>query len=133
MHPRDAAQQATDQHDRTWPEPIDEVAFDRHQPGFREHEDRERDLDRRAAPAIFVVDRIDEQGPAVLQVGDHRHADDADEQAAATDRTRAGKCPSTIVPFWIFIPAVLGNVVGSCVSCSGERRTYKNPNLRHPS
>ena len=59
---------------------IDEPGFDRDQPGLGHDEDREGELDRGAAPVIFRIDRIDEQRPAILQVGDHRHADDAHDQ-----------------------------------------------------
>src|SRR5262249_39662809 len=55
------------------------------QPGFGDDEDGEGELDRRAAPVILGVDRIDEQRPAVLQVGDHRHADDAHHELEPTE------------------------------------------------
>jgi hypothetical protein len=29
---------------------------------------------------VFLVDRIDKESPPVLQVGDHHHADDADQK-----------------------------------------------------
>ena len=61
---------------------VDQIAFERHQPSLGEDEDREGDLDRRAAPVIFLIDRIDEKRPAVLQVGDHHHADDAEDKLA---------------------------------------------------
>src|SRR5678815_5537375 len=59
-HPRDATEQAADQNDGTWSEPIDEITFDRHQPGLREDENGERDLDGCARPAIFDRYRIDD-------------------------------------------------------------------------
>jgi hypothetical protein len=34
----------------------------------------------RARPAVAVMDRLHEQRPAVLQVGDHHHAGDAHPQ-----------------------------------------------------
>ena len=77
IDPRDADQHAADQHDDLGPEAVDEPALERHQPCLGQHEDGEGHLDRSAAPAILLVDRIDEQRPAVLQVGDHHHADDA--------------------------------------------------------
>ncbi|MGY3411417.1 hypothetical protein ACVWZV_007530 [Bradyrhizobium sp. GM5.1] len=42
---------------------------------------------------VRVIDRIDEQGPAILQVGDHRHADDAHDQLepAETCAERRGR------------------------------------------
>ena len=50
---------------------------------------RECDLDRRAAPVVLLIDRVDEQRPSILQVGDHHHADDAEDQL----RARAS-CPT---------------------------------------
>ncbi|MGY4435870.1 hypothetical protein ACVWWO_008347 [Bradyrhizobium sp. F1.13.1] len=54
-------------------------------PGFGDDEDGEGELDRGASPMVRVIDRIDEQRPAVLQVGDHRHADDAHDQLEPTE------------------------------------------------
>ena len=77
---------------------VDEPGFDRNQPGFRHHEQREGQLDRGAAPVKFRVDRIDEQRPAILQVGDHRHADDAHRKLQPAEvwrfshRRRCGGC-----------------------------------------
>ena len=68
---------------------IDEIGFDRNEPGLGSDEDREGGLDRGATPMIFGVDRIDKEGPAVLKVGDHRHADDAANQL---DPARSGGC-----------------------------------------
>ena len=73
-HPADAAQQTAEQNDNPWAVLVDEPAFDRDQPGFGQNEDGERDLNRGASPPIFVVHRLDEQRPTILQVGDHRHA-----------------------------------------------------------
>ena len=67
-------------HDPARPEAVDEIALDRHEPGLDQHEDGEGHLDGLAAPVEFRVDGIDEQRPAVLQVRDARHADDADDQ-----------------------------------------------------
>jgi hypothetical protein len=78
QRPGNADQNAANQHDNLGPEAIDEPAFDRHQPCLGKHKDAERHLDRGAAPMILLIDRRDEQRPAVLQVGDHHHADDAD-------------------------------------------------------
>jgi hypothetical protein len=38
-----------------------------------------------------LVDRVHEQVPAVLQVGDHHHADDADHQLQPTISRRCGR------------------------------------------
>ena len=50
------------------------------QPGFEQHEQREGDLDRRAVPSECLLDVGNEKRPAVLQVGDHHHADNADDE-----------------------------------------------------
>ena len=60
------------------PVAIDEPGFHRHQPCLGGDEDREGELDRRAAPVELGVDGIDEERPAILQVGDHRHAENAE-------------------------------------------------------
>ncbi len=66
--------------DGTGAEPVDQPALDRHQPRLDDDEDRERQLDRRQSPVILRLDRIDEQRPTVLQVGDEAHADDAEDE-----------------------------------------------------
>ncbi|MNM98068.1 hypothetical protein D3C81_1105890 [compost metagenome] len=78
--PGNGAQQAATHHYRARAVLVDEVALDRYQPGLRHDEDGECHLDRGAAPVVFIVDRVDEQRPAVLHVGDHRHADHAEDQ-----------------------------------------------------
>jgi hypothetical protein len=67
-------------------ETIDEPALDRHQPSLGGDEDAEGDLDGRGTPVIFLIDRIDEQRPAILQVGDHHHADDAADELSPASR-----------------------------------------------
>jgi hypothetical protein len=59
---------------------VDEVGFDRNEPGLDEHEQRECDLYPRPAPVILGLDRADKQRPAVLQIGHAGHRDDADGQ-----------------------------------------------------
>ena len=44
-----------------------------------------RELDRGTAPAMLVGNRIDEQRPSVLQVGDHRHAHDSHRELAPSE------------------------------------------------
>jgi len=78
--PCNRAQQAASDDHRTRPVFVDEIAFNRHEPCFGHDEDRERDLNRGTAPLVFFVDRIDEQCPAVLHVGNHCHADHAEYQ-----------------------------------------------------
>ena len=78
--PRQADQKSGNHDHPLRAEAVHEIALHRHQPGFGEHENSKCHLDRWLAPVEFVVDRIDEQRPAVLKIGDHRHADDADDQ-----------------------------------------------------
>jgi hypothetical protein len=78
--PRKSAQDPAHEHDQPRPVSIDEIAFDRHQPGLEQHENRERHLDRRATPVMLAVDGIDEQRPTVLKVGHHRHAKNAEDE-----------------------------------------------------
>ena len=54
--------------------------MDRREPRLERDEDAKRDLDARNVPAVLLRHRRDEQRPAVLQVGDQHHADDADDQ-----------------------------------------------------
>ena len=79
---------AAERHDDARAETVDEPAFDRHQPCFGRDEDAERDLNGGGAPMIFLVDRIDEQRPAILQVGDHHHAEDADHELVPASKWR---------------------------------------------
>ena len=87
-HPGDRDQHAAAADHDLRAELVDQVTLDRHQPGFGQHEDGEGHLDRGAAPVVFLIDRIDEQRPAVLQVGDHHHADDAEDQLTPARRFR---------------------------------------------
>ena len=97
-HPGDRHQKARAADHDARAELVDEIALDRHQPRLRQHEDCECDLNRRPPPVVFVFDRTDEQRPAVLQVGDHHHADDAEDQLPPTGRVgreRAFRCRSS--------------------------------------
>ena len=73
---------------------VDDPALDRRQPGFERDKDAEGDLDVGDSPAMRHVHRMNEQGPAILQVGDHHHADDADDQLEPTVRCRYGGRPA---------------------------------------
>ncbi|KAK0339965.1 hypothetical protein LTR94_032433, partial [Friedmanniomyces endolithicus] len=65
-----------DHHART--EFIDEVAFERCEPGLDDDEQREGDLDAGPRPAELTLDFGNEQGPCILDVRGGDHADDAD-------------------------------------------------------
>ena len=78
--PSDGAEDAADQNDDARAVFIDEPAFDRHQPGLEQHEQRKCPLDRGAIPSEFLLDVGDEESPAILVIGDHHHREDADGQ-----------------------------------------------------
>jgi hypothetical protein len=78
--PSDGAEDAADQHHEARAVFIDKPAFDRHQPGFEQHEQRECPLDRGAIPSEFFLDIGDEERPAVLIIRDHHHRADANGQ-----------------------------------------------------
>src|SRR3954447_18558014 len=59
---------------------IDEPAFDRHQPGLEQHEQRKRPLDRGAIPSELLLDVGDEECPTILVVGYHHHCGYTDSQ-----------------------------------------------------
>ena len=61
-------------------ERIDDPSFKRGEPGFQRDEDAERDLDAADVPGMGFRHRADEVSPAVLEIGDHPHADDADDE-----------------------------------------------------
>src|SRR5437773_353572 len=79
-HPRRGDEHAGDDADELRPETVDEISLERDEPRLRQNEDGERHLNGRPPPVVPVVDRIDEERPTVLEVGDHRHADDAEDQ-----------------------------------------------------
>ena len=80
QHPGGADQHAAGADGEARPDAVDHVAGQRQQPGLAQDEDGEGDLDRRLAPVMRLIERRDEQRPAVLQVGDHHHADNAEDQ-----------------------------------------------------
>jgi hypothetical protein len=80
--PPNRDQHATEADHDARAELVDEVAFDRDQPGLGQDKNRECHLNGRSAPVELRLNRPDEQGPAVLQIGDHHHADDAEDQLA---------------------------------------------------
>ncbi len=77
-HPRGADQHRAEKDDRSRAEAVHEPSLDRHEPRLGDDEDREGHLHVLAPPMMCDDDRIDEEGPTVLQVGNHRHAEDAD-------------------------------------------------------
>ena len=78
--PTDRAQDAAQENHEARTVFVDEPAFDRHQPGLEEHKQRESPLDIGAGPSEFLLDVGDEEGPAILVVGDHHHRGDANGQ-----------------------------------------------------
>jgi hypothetical protein len=73
-------------------DPVDDPALQRRQPGLERHEQAEGELDVGDGPAVRLVHRMDEQGPAVLQIGDHHHRDDADDELQPAVRLRQSRC-----------------------------------------
>jgi hypothetical protein len=84
--PADSAEDSAREHDETRSVFVDEPAFDGYQPGFEQHEKRERPLDRCAIPSECLLDVGDEEGPAILVVGDHHHRGDANRQLGPAKR-----------------------------------------------
>ena len=79
-NPAEASAQAADRDEKLRPELIDEPSFERDEPRLQQHEDRERDLDRRLLHPQMLLQRRHEQGPTVLEVRYRNHAEDAEEQ-----------------------------------------------------
>ena len=79
-HPGNRHHDAAEEHHDSGAVTVDEPGFDGHEPRLGEDEDGEGDLNGRTPPVVLFVDRVDEQRPAVLEVGDHHHADDAEQQ-----------------------------------------------------
>ena len=79
--------QWTAETDQLWTETIEEISGQGHShERFRRDDDREGPLQRGGAPGVFLIDRIDEQRPAVLHVGHRHHADDAEDELAPSPR-----------------------------------------------
>ena len=73
--PAQAAQQSGGADEPARAEPVDEPAVERLDPGLKQDEQREGGLDVRELPAGARLQRLDEQRPGILQVGDHDHRD----------------------------------------------------------
>ncbi len=78
--PGDGHQEGATHHHPARAEPVDEITLDGNQPGLNEYKQCEGHLDRGPTPVIFLINRIDEQRPAILEIGNAGHADDADSQ-----------------------------------------------------
>src|SRR5262249_17899210 len=59
-------------------------AFDGNEPRLEQNEKGECDLDLRALPMKCLLNIRNKEGPTVLQVGDHHHADHADDELSPT-------------------------------------------------
>ena len=78
--PGDSDQDATDGDQPSRAEAIHEVALERHEPGLGQDEQGEGDLNRRFSPVELAVDRVDEERPAILEISDRDHPDNAEHQ-----------------------------------------------------
>src|SRR5262249_56853133 len=76
----DAAERDDQPGSAPYSETIGDPTVDWRQPSLERNEDAERKLDRCDRPAMRLVDRVDEERPTVLQVGDQNHAGDAAEE-----------------------------------------------------
>src|SRR5262249_23755763 len=76
---------------------IDEPAFDGNEPRLEQNEEGECDLDLRSLPMKCLLNIRNEEGPTILEVGDHHHADHADDelspakQVARASRAQLGE------------------------------------------
>lgn len=77
QHPGAANEQTGDEDDKPRTDFVDDITVDRNEPGLGDDENRKRYLYRRAIPAELRLHWVDEKRPPILQVSDHRHADDA--------------------------------------------------------
>jgi hypothetical protein len=83
---------------------VDDPALERRQPGLKRDEDAEGELDVGDGPTLRLAHRRDEEGPAILQIGNHHHADDAGGELPPTIGCQLGHFfPS--VRRWAIVPA----------------------------
>jgi hypothetical protein len=75
-------------------EAINNPTMYRREPGFEGDKDAERELDRCDRPAMRLVDGVNKKRPAVLQVGDQYHAQDAANELSPA---RCRKCAQSRV------------------------------------
>ena len=78
--PAESGADAARHHQQARTELVDQPSFERHQPGLEKHEDRERHLDGGLLRVQVLLQRRDEQGPAVLEVRYGHHAENAEEE-----------------------------------------------------
>jgi len=62
--PRNRNQCTTNPDHQARPILVHQIALERNEPGLGQHENREGDLNCRLTPMVFLIDGIDEQGPA---------------------------------------------------------------------
>src|SRR5262249_45153833 len=79
-HPTQAGEDTAEQNDELGPPLVDEPAFDGNQPRLKQNEQGKGDLDLSPLPVERLLDIGHKERPTVLQVGDHHHADDADDE-----------------------------------------------------
>lgn len=77
-NPGQAGQHAAGDHQPAWAEALGEVSFERDQPGLRWREKNRKGIqDTDAAPTVFLLERVDEQRPGVLEAGHGHHGRNA--------------------------------------------------------
>ncbi len=79
-HPAEPGEDPAEHHQEPRSEAVDEPAFEGHEPCFEQDEDREGDLDGRLIHPELLLQRGHEQRPAVLEVRDGHHAENAEEE-----------------------------------------------------
>src|SRR5262249_45977875 len=79
-HPAEAGQDAADQNDQLWTPLVDEPALDGNEPCLEQDEQGKGDLDLRPLPVKCLLNIWNKERPTVLQVGDHHHADETDDE-----------------------------------------------------
>src|SRR5207302_2876878 len=78
--PTQTCQHAAEHHEQPGPEGVDQPALKWHKPGFEEHEDGEGYLNQCLIYIELFLQRWHEQRPAVLEVRDCHHTENAEEE-----------------------------------------------------
>ncbi len=110
QHPGSAHKHTARHNEESRPKLIDGIALEGDKPGFEKHKDRESVLQRPLVEMILAGNWIDEQSPAILQIRNHRHADNADDKlkpAAYTHARLLHDGRAVLIHFSVHIPPLL--------------------------